>query len=366
MAKSRHSSPKVAVYTIALNEGQFVERWYESAKEADYLLIADTGSTDGTVETAIKLGINVIPISVKPWRFDDARNASLAALPADIDICVQLDMDEVLVPGWIEEIERAFNEGGTKIRYNYTWNWKDEAQTIPSATFGADKIHARHGYRWKHPVHEIVIPYGGTVEKQVWTTLEIHHHPDNSKSRSQYLPLLKLSTEEAPMDDRNAYYYARELYFYKMYEEAAKEFKRHLELPTAVWAPERASSMRYLAKIEEDNREEWLMKAHIEAPWRREALVELAQHFYSVESWASCEHFARKALKIEKKPLDYLCEDFAWGALPWDLAAIASYNLGEYESAYTMGMKAAILEPDNARLKSNLEFYKAKADPSSL
>jgi hypothetical protein len=35
---------KIAVYTVALNEEQFVERWYNSAKDADYLLIADTGS----------------------------------------------------------------------------------------------------------------------------------------------------------------------------------------------------------------------------------------------------------------------------------------------------------------------------------
>ena len=41
---------KIAVYTIALNEEQFVETWYESAKNADYLLIADTGSTDATIE----------------------------------------------------------------------------------------------------------------------------------------------------------------------------------------------------------------------------------------------------------------------------------------------------------------------------
>lgn len=36
---------KIAVYTIAKNEKQFVEEWYNSAKDADYLLIADTGST---------------------------------------------------------------------------------------------------------------------------------------------------------------------------------------------------------------------------------------------------------------------------------------------------------------------------------
>jgi glycosyltransferase involved in cell wall biosynthesis len=348
---------KIAVYTIALNEEQFVERWHQSATDADYLLIADTGSTDRTVAIAEELGISVINISVKPWRFDDARNASLAALPIDTDICIQLDMDEILLPGWREEVEKAFALGATRIRYNYTWNWKDDAQTIPATIFGGDKIHARRGYRWKHPVHEVIVPYGDTQEKQVWTQLNLHHHPDNTKSRSQYLPLLKQSTLEDPYDDRNAYYYARELFFYRQYDEAAKEFKRHLELPTATWAPERAASMRYLAKIDLDNREDWLMKAYMQAPGRREPLVELAQHFYQLESWASCLHFARKALEIDEKPLDFLCEDFAWGYLPWDLAAISSYWLGEKDEAVIYGTTALGLDPDNHRLQENIKFY---------
>ena len=54
---------KVAVYTIALNEEKFVETWYNSVKdEADYLLIADTGSTDKTIEKALALGINVVSV----------------------------------------------------------------------------------------------------------------------------------------------------------------------------------------------------------------------------------------------------------------------------------------------------------------
>lgn len=358
---------KVAVYTIALNEEQFVVPWYESAKEADYLLIADTGSTDDTVKTAKKLGINVIDVAVKPWRFDVARNASLAALPRDIDYCIALDMDEVLLPGWREELEKAHAEGATRPRYQYTWNWKDSEETVPGLQYGGDKIHSRFGYRWKHPVHEVLTVYGGMQETQTWVGLEIHHHPDNSKPRSQYLPLLAQAVEEDPSDDRNTFYYARELFFYRQYENAAKEFRRHLSLPRSTWAPERAASMRYLAKIEPDNREEWLIKAIQQAPGRREALVEMAQHLYFTESWASCQHFAKKALKIAEKPLDYLCEEFAWGALPWDLAAIASYNLEEYKSAYEYGLKAAELDPTNQRLQSNLAFYaKAKSDPSSL
>ena len=97
---------KIAVYTIAKNEEKFVERWAKSCEEADYRLIVDTGSSDNTLLTAAKYGIEVGSISISPWRFDDARNAALALLPDDIDMCIALDMDEILVPGWRKELEK--------------------------------------------------------------------------------------------------------------------------------------------------------------------------------------------------------------------------------------------------------------------
>lgn len=356
---------KVAVYTIALNEKQFVERWAESAKDADFLLIADTGSTDSTVETAKKLGVNVANVTIKPWRFDLARNAAMAAIPADIDYCIALDMDEILLPGWREELEKAFEQGWTRPRYTYTWNWKDEEETIPSLQYGGDKIHARAGYRWTHPVHEVMRGYGGLQETQGWIKLEIHHHPDKTKPRSQYFPLLAMSVEEDPDDDRNAFYYARELYFYNQNQKAIEEFKRHLSLPRAVWAPERAASMRYLAKLEPENAVEWLEKAIAQAPGRREQIVELAMHHYGHGNWQPCYDSALEALKIKEKPLDYLCEDFAWGALPWDLAAIAAFNLGRPSEAVEYGEKALKLDPDNERLQKNVIYYRASAASSA-
>lgn len=356
---------KVAVYTIALNEVQFVERWAESAKDADFLLIADTGSTDGTVEKAKELGVNVVDIRIKPWRFDLARNASMAAIPADIDYCIALDMDEILLPGWREELEKALALGATRPRYTYTWSWKDEAETIPSLQYGGDKIHARAGYRWTHPVHEVMRGYGGLKEIQTWVGLEIHHHPDKTKPRSQYLPLLAMAVEEDPDDDRNAFYYARELFFYNQKEQAAAEFKRHLSLPRATWAPERAASMRYLAKIEHDKAVEWLEKAINQSPGRREPLVELAMHHYGHGNWQPCYDNATEALKVKEKPLDYLCEDFAWGALPWDLASIAAFRLGKVSEAIEYGEKASELDPENQRLKNNLIYYHAAAVSSA-
>jgi glycosyltransferase involved in cell wall biosynthesis len=351
---------RVAVYCIALNEKQFVDSWFNSAKDADYLLIADTGSSDGTVEYAKSLGINVFSVTVNPWRFDNARNASLALIPPDIDYCIALDMDEVLLPGWREHLEKAFEAGATRPRYQYTWSWVDEERTIPGLQYGGDKIHSRTGYRWKHPVHEVLVT-DRIEEKQEWVDLEIHHYPDSSKSRGQYLPLLELAVREDPNDDRNTYYYARELFFNFKLQEAKKEFLRHLSLPTAVWKPERSASMRYVAKCSEGSeREEWFLKAAQEAPNRREPLVDVAKYYYETQQWEKSLKFATKAISIKEKPLEYLCEEEAWGDLPYDLAAIASFNLGKYEDALKFGGMAAEINPNNERLKNNLIFYSSK------
>ena len=152
-------------------------------------------------------------------------------------------MDEVLVPGWRKKLEGIKPET-TRPRYQYTWSWNGDK---PGLQYGADKIHKRHGYRWKHPVHEVVVA-DRTQEVQEWIGLEIHHHPDPTKRRGQYFPLLELAVKEDPTDDRNQYYLAREYFFNHMYDKALQMFKRHVSNPKATWGPERAASYRYMAK----------------------------------------------------------------------------------------------------------------------
>lgn len=351
---------KIAVYTIALNEAQFVERWYQSAKEADLLLIADTGSTDLTKKYAENLGIKVIDISVAPWRFDDARNASLAAIPKDFDYCIALDMDEVLVPGWRQSLEKLDPNMVGRPRYEYTWSWRPDGK--PGLQYGGDKIHRRIGFRWKHPVHETLVYTDAQFDTQEWIDLQIHHHPDNSKSRGHYFPLLELAVSEDPTDDRNVYYLAREYFFHNQSGKAIEAFKRHLSLPKAVWKPERAASMRYLAKLEPDNRESWLLKAIAEAPEQREARCDLSQHYQDQGQWLQSYAMALSALEITEKPLVYLCEEDAWSWKPYDLIALALFKLGRYSEALQHGRKAVELAPYDKRLSDNLEHYEGAVD----
>jgi tetratricopeptide (TPR) repeat protein len=348
---------RIAVYTIAKDEAQFVERWYESSKDADCHVILDTGSADETVELARSLGIICEVQAFSPWRFDAARNASLDLVPEDFDFCVALDMDEVLLPGWREAIE-SVPDFATRPRYKYVWSWGEDGSE--GLVYGGDKIHRRKGYRWKHPVHEVIMRSPDeTPELQWWPQgLEIHHHPDSSKSRSQYMPLLELAVREDPDDDRNAFYYARELMYAGQNERAAQEFRRHLALPSATWGAERSASARYLAQLEPAERESWLLRAAADAPRHREPWIALAMHYYQSSMWELCYSAAKRALCITERPLEFLNEAESWGALADDLASIAAWNMGLLQQAITHAAKAKELAPGDARIANNLSFYK--------
>ena len=347
---------KIAVYTIAKNEEQFVKRWYESAKDADVLLICDTGSTDKTVELARELNIRTYEISVKPWRFDDARNVSLALLPDDIDYCIALDMDEELSPNWRKALE-AIDPTIDRPAYRRIESFDKDGN--PEIEFNGFKIHRRHGVRWTYPIHEVPHWYSTDEEKKGFVEgLEIWHRQDKSKSRGQYLPMLEMAVKENP-DARNLYYLGREYYYYKRFDEAAKVLKAYLDI--SVFPEEKSAACRTLSACEPDKAEEWLMRG-IDEHHNRESVLALANHFYQTKQWDECLLVAKTALAIETRPMGFLSENWAWGHMVHDLIAIASWELKDYPSAYEHGLKAVEMSPDDERLKNNLKHYRSKVD----
>jgi len=341
---------RIAVYTIAKNEAKHVRQWADSTVDADYRLILDTGSTDNTLHLADNHAINTLKAEFNPWRFDEARNYALWHLPDNIDYCIALDMDEVLQPGWRQALETV-PHGTTRPRYKYVWSWNNNGSE--GLVYGGDKIHTRHGYTWKHPVHEVLKPVD-ILEQQHWVDgLVIHHYPDPTKSRGQYFDLLKLAVQEDPDDDRNQFYLGREYFYHGDHDNAS----RHLINATLLskWPPEKAAAYRMLYTMSGNVTN--LYRALQQDPCRRENLVALAKHYHDQRDWRACYQYANAALLITEKPLDYLCEADAWGWLPYDLAAVACWHLGLRHDARMYGEQAALLNPDDERLRANLVWY---------
>ena len=364
---------KIAVVSIMKNEAKHVKRWAESCETADYRYLLDTGSTDDSVAIAEECGVTVLHGKIDPWHFARARNTLLDQLPDDIDWIINLDVDEVLGEGWREALERVPNDGSVnRPRYLYTWNWEsyendeqgnvDVAGTIargkPGLQYQGDKITRRFSHRWVNAVHEVNITQPGYQELQGQCDIRIYHFADNSKPRSQYLPLLLQDLEENPENDRNTYYAARELMYYGRTEESVKLFKRHITMASSWWAPERGFSMRYIARQVPAEREHWLLRAVAEYPNGRECWLDLAQHYYDSHRWTDCYWASKRCLELTHRGDLYLTEAHAWGWAPHDLHAIASYRLGLYEEALEHGKMALVHSPNDKRLQENLFFYR--------
>lgn len=349
---------KIAVYAISLQEEKHVVRFWDSARDADLIFVADTGSTDNTVRLLDEHDVCVRRISIKPWRFDDARNAALAMLPDDIDVCVSLDLDEVLQPGWRAEIERVWKPGTTQLKYGFDWG--------AGIAFQYEKIHARHGIRWICPVHESPVADRSPTVWAETPMLLVVHKPDPNKSRGQYLDLLRVSIEENPTEPRNAFYYARELSFHRQWAQAIQQAQRYLSLPRATWPNERSYAMRVMAKCHGELREwrsalEWARRACSEAEHTREAWCELARLCYLTERWEECLGAALTALKIENREKVYTVDPAVWGAQPHDWAAIAAHHLGLKELSLYHAKRAAEYDPGRAVASAQvLPFVRVK------
>lgn len=354
---------KICVYAISKNEEKFVKRWYESVKEADSVYVLDTGSTDKTISMLKDLGVNVSVKEIKPWRFDVARNESLKLVPEDCDICVCIDIDEVISKGWRKKLEEIWDDNTNHLRYIYNWSHDDNGK--PLVGFYYEKIHARNGFKWIYPVHE-VLEFSG--EKEVFKTTEeivVDHYPDSTKSRSNYLPLLELSVKENPDNDRNMHYLGREYMFHGKYNEAIDMLIKHLNLKSATWKDERCASMRFIARCYKylkryDEAKMWLDKAINEAPYLRDPYVERAILEYELNNFEDVKKYCLLALEIKNHTKTYINEPFSWNYTIYDLLSISEFYLGNIESSLKWINKATKIEPNNKRLINNKKIIQEK------
>ena len=358
------SKYKICVYAISKNEEKFVDRWYESMKEADTIYVLDTGSEDKTVEKLKAKGVHVEVANIEPWRFDLARNKSLEMVDKKADICVCTDLDEVFESGWRKKVEDSWKENANRGFYNY--NWSFDKNNNPAVNFYLEKIHTRDNYRWKHPVHEVLEFCGEGVEKRVFIKgVTLNHYPDSTKSRSSYLPLLELAYLENPNDDRDVHYLGREYMYYGMWEKSIEMLKRHLDLPTATWKDERSASMRFIARCYKNLNNVtlariWLEKAINETPYLKEPLVEMGMLEYFEKNYKDAIIYLEKSLEIKERYKGYINEPFCYDSTVYDILSVCKYHTKEYKDSLFYIVKALKMEPNNSRFLENRKIIEDK------
>jgi glycosyltransferase involved in cell wall biosynthesis len=337
---------RIAVYALAKNEAKHVAEWAASCEDADLRIVTDTGSTDGTVEALEAAGVTVARGYVVPWRWDDAHNISLNHVPPDVDVCVRLDLDERLQPGWRQAIETAWHGEVNSLRYRYVWSWKPDGS--PGLEFHCDRVHARHGFRWAQATHEGLICWAGEKRQAFCEGLEIHHHRDAGKKHKTDLFLLEVATREAPQDARAQWYLAREM-DYAGHADTVAAFEKYLAMDGGS-ATERAYAHRVLYRW--TGKEQHLHDSAREAQGEPDAWMHLALLNYRRREWRNVIGFARQAI-ASGAPMTHASDPHA-KTKAFDLLGVALWELGRRPEALTAAREALSRLPDDQRLAANV------------
>lgn len=361
---------KICVYAICKNEIQFVDKWLGSMIEADYIVILDTGSTDGTFEK-LKNDPRVTRVEQKiydPWRFDNARNDALLLCPEDTDIFVSTDLDEIFDSGWSEPLREQWIRG-IHVRALYKYAWSHNTKGEPERVFYYDKIHGPNWY-WKAPVHEYLTSdeydeeYTKNHSLDLFDSIFLHHYPDQSKSRGSYLPLLELRAEEDPNDYNGLYYYAHELYYRGYYEKSISVLDdilnddrfEGIRTPLEVAACYLFMGDSFLGL----NSQEAAISAYNSAiaaeSTYREPYLQLAKVYLDKGYNNIAIGIVKDAIEKSYRHYTWLERDLSWKEEPYDILALAYSSIGDYKSAYTNAVKALMENTSDERL-----LYNAKA-----
>lgn len=371
MKKETKKQNKICIYAICKNEKQFVEKWLDNMKEADYIVVLDTGSTDGTFEM-LQADPRVTRVEQKIYdyfRFDVARNDSMELCPEDANILLSTDLDEVFNPGWAQVIRDNWKDKYTRGIYTYAWdhNAQGEARNI----FKYDKMHTRD-YKWTFPVHEVLIPKEKDFQESrldFGELVYLHHYQDLKKERKYYFDLLELACKENPEDSHTRMLLAREYVLKKDYNKAIEEFLCVLKMPDVDKPNKRLvllNSLIQLAFTYEavNNYDEslWYCQEFIkEDKTYREPYFLMAEVYNLMKMPSLAEACAKAGFEYGVLKYDWVERGNTWLGWGYDLLSVAQYNLGKIDEAIKNGEIALQHEPNDARLLKNQNvYYKTK------
>lgn len=369
---------KLCAYTICKNESKFVDTWVQGLQnEVDYICVLDTGSTDDTLDKFKKYpNVIVSQKEIIPWRFDDARNEAMKLIPEDTDVVMTVDLDEVYNSGFREHIEKAFNEGYNLIS-GYKVVYENGVQTSRLGGELSLPIVADYkNWHWEYPVHEYLAYYDETkIKEVVIPEIICNHYPDLSKSREQYLDILKKWYESSDIPDAICVEkYSVELYqrgfyeaSYQILSESIDKCKNTNNYTGKITLYRNALNAAILCR---EHREIERTKKYLEmakySGIKTRSLFLYESEFLSseYEDYKAAVDAALEALKvteIDPKPYIENADLFTNGQIEQQLA-FCYYKLKDYQKSYEYIKQAFCASPYDDKIKEGLALYKRMAE----
>lgn len=322
---------KICVYAISADEPkELIDKWLESMKPADYITVLVTKEGNPNYDYFQKKqaeypNLIVGQKTIAPWRFDTARNESMKLIPQDSYVLVCTDIDEILISDFWDDLRACVSAHPNFRRILYRYAWSHDSDGNPKWAFLYDKITRNGGWKWKYPVHEMLVcddnySYDG-VYRLDDSKIYLHHYQQEKASRGTYLNLLELRAKEDPEDLYGRYYLAREYSFRNDTDNAVRTmFDLYLRITKnpvkddMQMFPSVCTALGdYFRRFRQNDDAEFYYKKAIKADSAsRDGYIKLAQLYAytnrSIEAYGLIEEMEAKTRRVE----DWRLQPYLW------------------------------------------------------
>lgn len=322
---------------------------------ADEVIVVDTGSSDGSKEIAADLGAKVYDFE---WcdDFSAARNYSFSL--ASGDYVMWLDADDIIEEQsaqLIKELVSAGNFDVAMLKY-----------VSGNLTYYRERILRRAmDFVWKGAVHEVIAPRG----KVIYSPARIVH--DKKKPGDPLRNLFiyqRLIARGVSLDERQKFYYGRELFYNSMYSQAIAVLQEFLNRDG--WAVNKAEACRtlYFCYMQLGNQSAalgCLVRAFIYLPPRAQDCCILGAHFLAGDNLSGAEYWYRRALDCPESEEEggFVDGDFS-GFIPAINLAVVCDKRGDYTAAQRWNELAGSYKPSDEAYLHNKQYFLQKLDGS--
>lgn len=217
--------PLLSLCMIVKDEERDLAKCLDSVRVlSPEIVIADTGSTDRTIEIARQYGAEVFPFSFERVDFAAARNQTLAR--ATGSWILTLDADEALEPASVPLVQAVIDANENAGYYFARRNYASDAEGF-TTDHAVRLFPNRPDYRYRGRVHETidaaVLSGGGRL---LTSGIAIDHNfistrEARRRKNLRYIEILKEEIEADPTDSTRLDFLAAEFHQLEMFVEAA-------------------------------------------------------------------------------------------------------------------------------------------------
>lgn len=357
------SSITLSLCMIVKDEEDVLARALDSVCAAtDEIIIVDTGSTDKTKETAARYTDKIYDFE---WcdDFSAARNYSFSK--ATCEYAMWMDADDVVNEENLKKLiaikEKLKEKPVDALFCSYDVSFDAKGNT--TYHFYRERIlRLAAGVQWLGCVHECIVP-SGTID---FADFHIQHRRSPKERGRRNLEIYQKNISKGMvLDARNKFYYGRELYNNRLYDEAAAVLEAMISMKEG-WCINKIEACKvlsdcYLRLNDRDRALETLFRSFRFGPPRSAVLCKIGSFFKADEKWEEAAFWYSNALNSK----DYShFGDFdapeTRAMTPLLDLTLCYYKLGDTEKSLKCHKTAREIDPDHPSVVYNENFFKSK------